>query len=173
MQAKGEEPLYFGNGIGVGFDAMINIESRKVKRLRGYLLYLVAAIRTLASYYQAPETVIQIDAEEMRQPSLMISVMNGQRMGGAFYMTPGSKMDDGLFDLCVAAKMGRGKMVSFLPRFMMGTHVTDPAITMSQGREVTVVSDLPWAGQVDGEIYGVGATHFHIELLPRRLRVIC
>jgi diacylglycerol kinase (ATP) len=174
MQAGDEEPLYFGNGCGVGFDAMSNIESRKIKHLRGNLLYLVAVIRTLAYYYHAPETVIHIDdEEELVQPSLMVSVMNGRRMGGAFYMTPDARMDDGLLDLCIAAKVPRSTMVSWLPRFMRGTHITDRAITMTRGRKITVVSDSPWAAQVDGEIYGVGARRFEIELFPQRLRLIC
>jgi diacylglycerol kinase (ATP) len=173
MHADNEEPRYFGNGIGIGFDAMANIESRKVKRLRGSLLYLVAVIRTLAFYYHTPQVTIRIDSEELVQPSLLISVMNGQRVGGAFHITPGSRMDDGLLDLCVAAKVSRLKMVAFVPRFMRGTHTTDRDVTMRQGRKVTVVSESPWAAHVDGEIYGVGARHYQIELFPQRLRLIC
>jgi diacylglycerol kinase (ATP) len=172
FRADNEEPRYFGNGIGIGFDAVANIESRKVKRLKGTLLYLVAVLRTLAFYYQAPHTRIRVDDREFAQPSLMISVMNGRRMGGGFYMTPDSRMDDGLLDLCVAGKVGRPKMVSFVPRFMRGTHITDPDITMGQGCRVTVVSESPWAAQIDGEIYGVGARRFEVELLPQRLRMI-
>jgi YegS/Rv2252/BmrU family lipid kinase len=173
MQADNEEPRFFGNGVGVGFDAMANIESRKIKRLRGSLLYLVAVIRTLAFYYHAPHTEIYIDDEELVQRSLMISVMNGRRMGGAFYLTPDSRMDDGLLDFCVAAGVSRGKMVAFVPRFMRGSHVTDPDITMGQVRKVTIVSESPWAAHLDGEIYGVGARRYEIELLPQRLRLIC
>jgi diacylglycerol kinase (ATP) len=173
MHADNEAPRFFGNGVGVGFDAVANIESRKVKRLSGSLLYLVAVIRTLAFYYHAPQTTIRIDSEELVQPSLLVSVMNGRRMGGAFFTTPSSQMDDGLLDLCVATKVSRGKMVAFVPRFMRGTHTTDPDITMGQARKVTIVSESPWAAQVDGEIYGVGARRYEIELLPGRLRMIC
>jgi YegS/Rv2252/BmrU family lipid kinase len=173
FRADNEEPRFFGNGIGIGFDAMANIESRKVKRLRGTLLYLVAVIRTLAFYYDAPRTTLCVDGEERVQPSLMISVMNGRRMGGGFYMTPTSEMDDGLLDLCVAGKVSRPKMVSFVPRFMRGTHTTDRDITMGQGRKVTIVSESPWAAQVDGEIYGVGASRYEVELLPQLLRLVC
>jgi diacylglycerol kinase (ATP) len=173
INADNEEPRFFGNGVGVGFDALANIESRKIQRLRGSLLYLVAAIRTLAFYYQAPQAEIRMDDQELFQPSLMISVMNGRRMGGAFYMTPGSQMDDGLFDYCIAAKVGRPKMVAFIPRFMRGTHTTDPAVTMGQVQKLTIVSESPWAAHLDGEIYGVGARRYEIELLPQRLRLIC
>ena len=173
FRADNEEPRFFGNGIGIGFDAVANIESRKVKRLRGTLLYLVAVIRTLAFYYDAPRTTLRIDGEERVQPSLMISVMNGRRMGGGFYITPTSVMDDGLLDLCVAGKVSRPKMVSFVPRFMRGTHTTDRDITMVQGRKVTIVSETPWAAQLDGEIYGVGASRYEVELLPQCMRLIC
>lgn len=172
VRAENEEPLYFGNGVGMGFDAQANIESRKIKRLRGTLLYVVAVLRTLTFYYHAPLTTIHVDGAQVVQPSLLISVMNGRRVGGGFYITPSSEMDDGLFDICVAAQVSRAKMVAFVPRFMRGTHTTDVDITMGQGRKVTVLCESPWAAHVDGEIYGLGARSYEIELLPRRLRLI-
>lgn len=173
FEAGNEPPRFFGNGIGVGFDAMANLESRKIKRLNGSLLYLVAVLRTLVFYYDAPHTVIRVDGAELVQRSLMISVMNGRRMGGGFYMTPNSSMEDGLLDLCIANKVGRPKMVAFVPRFMRGTHTTDRDITMMRGVRVTLDSESPWVSQVDGEIYGVGARHFAVEVFPQRLRLIC
>jgi YegS/Rv2252/BmrU family lipid kinase len=173
VHADNEEPIFFGNGVGMGFDARANIESRKVKYLRGMPVYLVAAIRTLAFYYHSPQTQITVDGTEIEQPSLLVSVMNGRRLGGGFYTTPTSLVQDGVFDLCLARKVSRAKMVSFLPRFMRGTHTGDPAITMLQGRKITVVSDSPWAAHVDGEIYGVGAQRYEIELFPRRLSLLC
>jgi YegS/Rv2252/BmrU family lipid kinase len=173
VEADNEPPLFFGNGVGIGFDAIVNIESRKLQRLRGFLLYLVAVLKTLAIYYNAPLTEVHVDGERIVQPSMMISVMNGYRFGGGFYMTPGSKMDDGLFDLCVTGKVSRPKMVGFVPRFMRGTHVTDRCVTMMQGRKVKVASQSAWAAHVDGEIYGVGGSRFEMELLPQSLRLIC
>ncbi len=173
VQADNEPPRYFGNGVGIGFDAIVNIESRKLKRLRGFFVYLVAVLKTLAVYYNAPCTTVRVDDREISQPSLMVSIMNGLRFGGGFYMTPGSRMDDGLLDLCVAGKVNRLRMLAFVPQFMRGTHTRDIHVTMTQGRRVQVISDSPWAAHVDGEVYGVGARRFEIELLPQRLRVVC
>jgi diacylglycerol kinase (ATP) len=173
VQADNEEPRYFGNGVGIGFDAICNIESRKVKRLKGFAVYLVAVLRTIAIYYQVPRTMIHIDEKQIVQPSLMVSIMNGERMGGGFYITPGSRMDDGLLDVCIAGEVSRLRMIGFVPQFMRGTHTTDRRITMSQGQKIAVISELPWAGHVDGEIYGVGARRFEIELFPQRLALIC
>ena len=158
--------------MGIGFDAIANIESRKIRWLKGYPLYLAAVLKTLAIYYHAPQTEIRIDDHTRAQPSIMISVMNGYRLGGGFQVTPGAKMDDGLLDVCVASKVKRIQMVGFVPRFMRGTHVTDHRVSMSQGRQVTVVSGAPWAAHVDGEIYGLGARRYEIKLLPERLRLL-
>ena len=173
VHADNEDPIYFGNGVGMGFDAQANIEARKVKYLRGMPVYLLAVVRTLAFYYHAPETRITVDGTEIVQQSLLVSVMNGRRLGGGFFTTPTSQIEDGVLDLCLAEQVSRAKMVSLVPRFMRGSHTTDPAITMLQGRRVTVVSDSPWVAHVDGEIYGVGAVRFEIELFPRRLSLLC
>jgi diacylglycerol kinase family enzyme len=77
-----------------------------------------------------------------------------------------------LLDLCIAAAVSRPKMISFVPRFLRGTHITDHDITMTQSRRVAIRSVTPWAAQVDGEIYGAGARQFEIELLPQRLRLL-
>ncbi len=172
VQAEGEDPRYFGNGVGIGFDAIVNIESRKVRRLRGFLLYFVALLRTLVVYYAAPRTRLQVDNAEIEGPIMLISIMNGHRIGGGFYTTPDSQMDDGLLDLCVGHKVGRLRMVGFVPQFMTGTHTKDRKVTMTQGQKVTVASEMPWAAHVDGEIYGVGARHFQVELFPQRLRLL-
>jgi YegS/Rv2252/BmrU family lipid kinase len=173
VKADNEERRFFGNGVGIGFDAAANIESRKIQRLRGTLLYVVAVLRTLAFYYTTPNTEMHIEDTELVQPCLLISAMNGTRVGGGFYVTPSARMDDGLLDLCIAAKVSRLKMLAFVPRFMRGTHITDRDITMAQGRVISISSDLPWAAHVDGEVYGVGAHSFEIALSPGRLHLLC
>lgn len=173
VQAGGERPLYFGNGVGIGFDAMVNIQSRKFKRLRGFPLYLMAVLKTLAIYYSAPHTVIRTGRGEIKQPCLMVSVMNGCRVGGGFYVAPEAQMDDGLLDYCVAAGMSRLRMVGFVPQFMRGSHTRDRLITMGRAPSLAVTSDRGWQAHVDGEICGLGARAFEIELLPKFLRLIC
>jgi diacylglycerol kinase family enzyme len=63
-------------------------------------------------------------------------------------------------------------MVGFVPQFMRGTHTNDKLVTMAQGRRVTVTSETPWAAHIDGEIYGVGARRYEVEILPQRLRLL-
>jgi diacylglycerol kinase (ATP) len=172
VQADGGERRLFGNGVGIGFDAIVNIESRKVRRLRGFSLYLWAVLKTLAIYYHTPEATVEVDGQRMDLPVTMVSIMNGRRVGGGFYPIPGAQVDDGLVDVCVAAKLSRPAMVGYVLRFMNGSHVGRPPITLLQGRRVTVTVAEPWAAHVDGEIFGVGACQYAIELMPGRLTIV-
>ena len=74
---------YFGNGVGIGFDAVVGFEALKLKWLSGFPSYIVAALKTIYLYFNAPLLQIEIDGETLTQKSLMVSIMNGRRMGAA------------------------------------------------------------------------------------------
>ena len=92
---------YFGNGVGIGFDAVVSRLANQA-RLSGFLSYLIAALKTMYIYYQAPEMQIRLSNETICQRFLMVSVMNGRRAGGGFLMAPHGNSSDGLLDLCIA-----------------------------------------------------------------------
>jgi len=93
------EGRYFGNGVGIGFDAVVGFEALKLKRLHGFPSYIVGALKTIFLYYTAPTMRIEFNDQVIVQPALMVSIMNGRRLGGGFMMAPDGLMDDGLFDL--------------------------------------------------------------------------
>ncbi len=164
---------YFGNGIGIGFDAAVNVVASRLRRLRGFLVYLVAVLRTLIFYYRAPLTRVELDDQALELPALMISVMNGRRMGGGFLMTPFSRPDDGLFDLCIGGKMSQLEMLSFVPRFMKGTQVGDPRVTMARSRRVRItVRDGTQVVHADGETLALDVRELDLEVIPQGLSVV-
>ena len=75
---------YFGNGVGIGFDAVVGFEALKMTRLHGFVSYIVAALKTIFLYFQAPLVRIEYDGQTITQPSLMVSIMNGRRLSGGF-----------------------------------------------------------------------------------------
>jgi len=164
---------YFGNGIGIGFDAAVNVVASRLRRLRGFLVYLIAVLRTLLFYYRAPLTRVELDDQTLEQPALMISVMNGRRMGGGFLMTPFSRPDDGLFDLCIGKKMSQLEMLSFVPRFMKGTQVGDPRVIMTRSRRVRVkVEEGTQVVHADGETLALDVRELDLEVVPQALKVV-
>ena len=165
---------YFGNGVGIGFDAVVGFEALKMKRLTGFPSYIVAALKTIFLYYRAPRVRIEYDGQTLTQSSLLVSVMNGRRMGGGFMMGPNARPDDGLFDLCIARQVSRARIFTLIPRFMNGTQSTHPAITTAQAQRVIVTAlegSLP--AHADGETLCVEGRELAMELLPRQVEIMC
>ncbi|MCK4317069.1 MAG: diacylglycerol kinase family lipid kinase, partial [Anaerolineae bacterium] len=165
---------YFGNGVGIGFDAVVGFEAVKMTWLTGYPSYIVAVLKTVFLYYQAPLTKIEYDGQTITQPSLMISIMNGQRMGGGFMMAPEGKPDDGLFDLCIAREVSRARIFGLIPHFIRGTQATQEPIRMAQAQKVIVTAVegiLP--AHADGETLCTEGQRLEMELLPRQIEIIC
>jgi diacylglycerol kinase (ATP) len=167
------EGRYFGNGVGIGFDAVVNIVAHQMKNLNGPILYLAAALKTLLLKYTTPRMAVTIDGETFEQRCVMVSLMNGRRMGGAFLMTPQSFPDDSLFDLCIAGEVSRLTILTMLPRFMKGSQAGHPAIRFLQGREVTIraLSDT-LVIHSDGEEISAGCPELTMKLLPGQLEII-
>jgi diacylglycerol kinase (ATP) len=168
------EGRYFGNGIGIGFDAVVGFEAVKMTWLHGFPSYLVAVLKTVFLYYKAPLATIEYDGQTVTQPSLMISVMNGQRMGGGFMMAPEGQPDDGLFDLCIAHEVSRARIFGLIPHFLRGTQATQEPIRTGRARHVVVTAVegvLP--AHADGETLCTDGRRLELELLPRQIEVIC
>jgi diacylglycerol kinase (ATP) len=163
---------YFGNGVGIGFDAVVSRVANRA-RLSGFISYFIAALQTMYIYYKAPEMQIELSGEVIRQRSLMVSIMNGRRAGGGFLMAPQADPSDGKFDLCIAKNISKPEILLLMPRFMQGTQETHPAIQVRQDTQVTVRAlDGRLPVHVDGEVLGTDVQELKIEILPGRLRVL-
>ncbi len=163
---------YFGNGVGVGFDAVVNIQAARSK-LRGFLNYLVSTLRTITLYYNAPLMKIECDDVTITQPSIMVSIMNGRRMGGGFLMAPHSSDRDGYLDLCIAHEVSRLTILLMIPRFLQGSQSGHPAIRFVRTRQVTITGlNSPLPTHADGETLCGSCQQLKVELLPSQIEVI-
>ncbi|MEA3439934.1 MAG: diacylglycerol kinase family lipid kinase, partial [Chloroflexota bacterium] len=107
-------------------------------------------------------------------PALMVSIMNGRRMGGGFMMAPQGLSDDGVLDLIIAREVSRPQIFALVVRFMQGTQATHEAIQTAQSQHVTVTAVeglLP--AHTDGETLCTEGTELTIELLPHQIELIC
>jgi diacylglycerol kinase family enzyme len=164
---------YFGNGVGIGFDAVVGFEALKLKRLSGFPSYMIAALKTIFLYFQAPEVSVQLDHQTFQLHTLMISVMNGRRMGGGFLMAPNALQDDGLLDICIAAQVSRTRILSLIPKFMRGTQASQPEITTAQSRTLKVQAlDGSLPVHADGETICTHGSELSIELLHRQIEIV-
>jgi diacylglycerol kinase (ATP) len=163
---------YFGNGVGIGFDAVVGFEAMKLSHLHGFLNYAVAAIRTIFLFFNAPSVEVEYDGKKFTQPALMISIMNGTRMGGGFKMAPESLTNDGMLDICVAGQMSRLGILMMIPRFMKGTQVSRPEIKMLRAEKIQIVAQqgsLP--AHADGETICKEGKELTVEVIKQPLAI--
>lgn len=171
-KVKGER--YFGNVLGVGFDAITTIEVSKMPRWGGFLSFLAAVIKTIFLYYKGPTVKVDYDDKTLTLPTLLVAVMNGRRLGDGFYMAPEGKADDGLFDLVIAREVTRRRIFTLIPHFMKGTQATQPEITSVQAARVTITAQkgvLP--AETDGEILCTDGDWLQVEILPKAIDLVC
>lgn len=172
VETDGSAPRYWVNILGGGFDSRVNIEAHKIKRLRGFSIYLIAVLKTLAVYYRTPRTTIRFDDKVYDFEMLMTLVANGPRLGGGFLAAPDASHEDGLLDVCMVYKTGRLDMLRMIPKFMQGKHLTHPKVVMARTNRLEIQSREGFPSQADGEILGNDVHHLAISLVPQRLRVI-
>ena len=164
---------YFGNCVGIGFDAAGGVLAQKITWASGLLAYLIAALQNIFLYYKAPTLNIQLDSETIRMPSLLVSIMNGKRVGGGFWTAPNASPDDGLFDLCIAEEVSRPRMLTLLPTFLKGSQFNQPEIQFKQAKKITITAIkgvMPI--HVDGEILDVACHEVMVEIFPKYLEII-
>ncbi len=164
---------FFGNGVGIGFDAVVGFEAAKMTWVRGFANYALSALRTMYLYAHAPILQIELDDRLFVQASLLISIMNGRRMGGGFLMAPESKPNDGSFDLCIARQMSKWRVLTTIPRFMNGTQMRSPDITMARSHHIKVTAlqgSIP--AHCDGETICTAGQSLTIEIFPKQVELI-
>lgn len=167
----GQEPRYFGNVVGVGFDGAVLMETLKMKRLRGLPLYLLAVLKTIFLSFDAPAVTVTFDGQRMELLAMLVSVANGPREGGGFLIAPNAKPDDGILDVCIAGEVSRLTMLRLVPHFLRGTHTDLDPITMVQTKAITISSPDGLIAHVDGEVLCTDARQITCEVLPGALKV--
>ena len=167
---------YFDNNLGIGFEAQVTVESRKIKRLRGFLIYLWATLRALRAYDQPHFEISWTDGagneHNAAKDMLLVSIGNSRRVGGGFYMTPDAVMDDGLLDLAFADALSQLGILTLLPKAMTrtGLHGQKP-VSFSRLRSAAIAVWQPVPVHTDGEILSRNVERLTVEVQPGRLQV--
>ena len=168
------EGKYFGNGIGIGFDTIVGFEAAKLPPfLSGMPGYLLSAIKTIFLYYKAPRLRLVLDQETIEQSCLIVSVMNGKRMGSSFIMAPDSKPDDGMFSLMIIDQVTRLEMIKLMVKIMKGTQAGHPGVKMPlTGKlEITALTgSLPV--HADGETICEKGENLSVRIYPQQIDLI-
>jgi len=168
------EGKHFGNGIGVGFDTIVGLEAAKMRRVQGFMAYVFGALKTFIIYPLAPQVKVSFNGSTIKQKSHQISIMNGKRMGGTFFMAPQARNDDGQLDLCMAGELSRSSMISLMVHYTKGTQSQHPSIRIDRSPSYQI--SAPEGGLIvhaDGETICTNGTALSVECLSGKLTIRC
>jgi YegS/Rv2252/BmrU family lipid kinase len=134
----------------LGFDSDANRIANEAKLIKGNLVYLYAALRTLVAWKHARFRVT-VDGDAREVVGYSVAVGNSKAYGGGMFVFPHAKLDDGLLDVLTIAKHGKLKWLAGVPKVFKGTHVDSPYGRFDKGERVEVVADRPFTVYADGD----------------------
>ncbi len=166
---------YFGNSAGLLFDAAVNIESHRIRRVHGFAMYLTATVRAMLRSFEPTHLKITTDGRVAEHDLLMLTLGNGPREGGGFMATPHAINDDGELDCTMIRPLSRLMMAPMLLSVMRGTHGRSGRVSMSRFRTMTIQADRAVPVHLDGELwadYDADVRQLEVTILPAALQVI-
>jgi diacylglycerol kinase (ATP) len=159
----------FMNGVGVGFDGAVVHDLLGKKKLAGKASYLLSILKRIIAY-QEKQCVLQLPTETIDQDCFMISIANGKRYAGGFYVAPKAIMTDGLLDVSIIARISPLKRMRYMPVIEKGEHMDLDFVKYRQTDRIIIECATKLHAHVDGEY--LYADRFEIEVLPKRFSFI-
>lgn len=166
---------YWANAIGLGFDTIVTLNSRKIKITQGFGAYFLAVLQAILFQYEPFTVKMFMDGKSWERSLLMLVIMNGKREGGGFHVTPAAVPDDGLLDSLGIDRVSRPRLLQILPEVMNGTQARLSDCHMHQFHQVEISSDRPLYVHADGEILATPPEHvtnLSIELIKNAVQVV-
>ena len=158
---------HFALMAGIGLDASIvrHVRPRLKKRI-GKGAFWISGLSHLATWSPDPFK-LEIDGREYM--ATFAAIGKGPRYGGDLAITPGARLDEPLFEVCMIQTSNRFRYLRLLSQAMRaGMPRDNPAVEFVKTARVTARGNAPV--QIDGEL--IGGLPMRFEIAPHSLEVI-
>lgn len=151
---------YFINVASLGLDAEIANYANKLKngKLSNESVYILSLIH---EYFKFKP--INIDIDEIKKDSTILTVCNAKYYGGGFKIAPQAKLNNGLFDIIDVKSLNKLEIINLVMQLMKAKHLENKAVNFYQTDKITVNSSIPLNCNIDGEIIKDTSFDFSIE----------
>lgn len=143
----------FLNCFAVGLDGDVNQLAEDLGKklpIPRKMVYIISAlIRVLRP--KRVDLDITFDGQQIKQKSLLITIMNGKWYGGGFYASPDASIVDGKLDFCLVKDTTFLRMLQLLPKYYVGKHLNEKEVTIGQAEMITIKANRLTAISCDGE----------------------
>lgn len=161
----------FINVAGLGFDVATLIATEKYKAKHNGMFPYILGILDALSHLKAMPLTIEHDGTGIECDSILLSVGNGQYIGGGMRAVPMADPFDGMLDICYVERVSVLRFLSLLPKFIKGRHVEYKNIVHHiRTAELKVSCPEACALQLDGEVDMTTPAVFRV--LPGALKVL-
>lgn len=151
LQTEGET-YYFINVLGFGFVSDVGETVLRLKGL-GEVSYLLGVLYQVA-FLKSFKVDMELDGKHISSDSTFVEIANTRYTGSVFIMAPDAVIDDGFFDVVIARRVTRRKIIKLLPTIFKGTHVLDEKVDVYKARKISIKTDVPKKLIPDGELFG-------------------
>lgn len=159
----------FINAAGSGFDVEVLRRTLRYKKIfHGLPAYVLGVLSALFRYPQM-DVKIERDGGVIEQKSLILSIANGQYIGGGMHVAPTADTTDGLFDVLYVDEIKRWKIPFLLAGFIKGSHLKWPIVHHFRCAGLTITTS-DRSLQLDGEIFEEETVKYKI--LPGALKIM-
>lgn len=168
---KGGVNRYFLNIAGFGLDGKV-VEIMDRQRANGFggaMSYSSAIIRGFFAY-KKPKIELVGDAFEYKGKTLLVAFCNGNTYANGIKISPDSRVNDGKMEVCVFGDVSIWHYLKYLGKLKRGVKIDHPEVHYFQGNNVSVVSEGPLAGQLDGEYHSFDQSE--VELRINKINLI-
>ncbi|HEX7434692.1 MAG TPA: YegS/Rv2252/BmrU family lipid kinase, partial [Anaerolineaceae bacterium] len=166
--------LYFANNSAIGLEPYITLVQQRITWIKGMLRYLVAAVRGIMDK-PLWSAEIQWEGGQYKGPIILVTVGNGARTGGVFYMAPHADLFDGKLTFVYGVRRTRRGMFAILPNTMkrdLGSYVESVDIHEQHSSWIKIHVDSPTPAHIDGEIFSEGIQDLEYSIYPGRLKIL-
>ena len=165
---------YFVNNSAAALEPYVTTKQEKITWIKGMPRYLVAAVQGIMD---KPEWYAKIewDGGSFEGPLSLISVGNGPRTGGIFFMSPHADPRDGKLTFAYGYRDTRLGLFQALPRAMKpdkGSFVEMDGMYEVHATRISIQLDKPSPVHTDGELFPQQLQNLKYDIFPKRLKVI-
>jgi diacylglycerol kinase (ATP) len=165
---------YFANNSAAGLEPYVTTKQVRITWISGILRYLVAAVWAIM---ERPKWVANIKWDDGEYNGLisLVTIGNGARSGGVFYMIPHADPFDGKFTFVYGYRSTRGSMLATLPRAMKpaaGSYVEMDGIFEQTATWIKIHLENPSPAHTDGELFSNAIQDLDYRIYPGRLQIL-
>lgn len=167
-----EQRRLFVSSFNAGFDAAVVQHAMSLPAwLTGMPRYTLATLIELSAL-RSFDMSVAIDGQVLHAgPALLASTLNTPTYGGGMQIAPTASANDGALDLMLASEMGLLRVLSLLPRMLVGRHLGEPCVTHQCFGKLTLKATAPVPMAADGEFLG-DAVEASVQVRPALLQAL-